>query len=300
MLLGDTLKVDDPALFLTTGRNMDEMELLSSQFVKPAYAKQGVQNMRTRQNKLESLLRMKKLPKEGLGDSLIEYILQELSIMDSNNFPSNCGVGEREGRVFSPLVMRRHYSLSHGIGRSGNIFEEQPKAAGSSIIYKLTTCMVAHAFELSGLSKPAHCLILPLATGMTLAICMQTLKATNPAAKYVIWSRIDQKSCFKAIFTAGLIPLVVDSITVDGQLQTNIDAIKELMVVHAQNVLCVLSTTSCFAPRQPDLIDEIALLCKQFSIGHIINNAYGLQCRSISKLINRAVLIGRVDLGKKL
>ena len=30
-------------------------------------------------------------------------------------------------------------------------------------------------------------------------------------------------------------------------------------------------------------------------IPHVINNAYGLQCRKISKLINRAVTIGRVD-----
>ena len=28
---------------------------------------------------------------------------------------------------------------------------------------------------------------------------------------------------------------------------------------------------------------------------HLINNAYGLQCRKTSKLINRAVAIGRVD-----
>lgn len=278
---------------------MDEIEVLASQFVKAAYAKQGVQNMRTRQNKLESLLKMKKLPKIGFSDSLIEYTLQELSIMDSNNFPSNCGVGEREGRIYSSLVMKRHYSLSHGIGRSGNIFEEQPKAAGSSIIYKLTTSMAAHALELSGLNKPAHCLILPMATGMTLAFCMQALKARNPSAMYVIWSRIDQKSCFKSIFTAGLIPLVVDNIMVDGQLQTNVNGIEELIEMHGGSILCVLSTTSCFAPRQPDLIDEIARLCKTYSIGHIINNAYGLQCPSISKLINRAALIGRVDVGKK-
>lgn len=29
--------------------------------------------------------------------------------MDSNNFLGNCGVGEREGRVASALVARRHY-----------------------------------------------------------------------------------------------------------------------------------------------------------------------------------------------
>ena len=41
--------------------------------------------------------------------------------MDSNNFPSNCGVGEREARVFSEAVYRRHFGLCHGIGRSGDL-----------------------------------------------------------------------------------------------------------------------------------------------------------------------------------
>jgi O-phospho-L-seryl-tRNASec:L-selenocysteinyl-tRNA synthase len=37
--------------------------------------------------------------------------------MDSNNFPTNIGVGEREGRVYSPLVQKRNYFFTHGIGR---------------------------------------------------------------------------------------------------------------------------------------------------------------------------------------
>lgn len=48
--------------------------------------------------------------------------------MDSNNFPENVGVGEREARVGCPLVARRHYRLAHGIGRSGDLTAEQPKA----------------------------------------------------------------------------------------------------------------------------------------------------------------------------
>lgn len=48
-------------------------------------------------------------------------------MMDSNNFGSRCGVGEREGRVACPLVARRHFALAHGIGRSGDISAQQPK-----------------------------------------------------------------------------------------------------------------------------------------------------------------------------
>jgi O-phospho-L-seryl-tRNASec:L-selenocysteinyl-tRNA synthase len=50
--------------------------------------------------------------------------------MDSNTFPGQVGLGEREGRVACPLVARRHGLLAHGIGRSGDITAEQPKAAG--------------------------------------------------------------------------------------------------------------------------------------------------------------------------
>ena len=73
---------------------MENFQSLTSQLVKPVYAKQGIQNMRTRQKQLEILLAQKKIPKTGLSDTAIEYVLNELSIMDSNNFESNCGVGE--------------------------------------------------------------------------------------------------------------------------------------------------------------------------------------------------------------
>ena len=42
----------------------------------------------------------------------IELVLQELAVMDSNNFPGNCGVGEREARIASQLVAKRHYRVS--------------------------------------------------------------------------------------------------------------------------------------------------------------------------------------------
>lgn len=73
-----------------------------------------------------SFIEQRKLPDEGWSDLRIEFLLQELAVMDSNNFPGlyvdvsvfsdsgifyteNVGVGEREGRVFSQLVARRHY-----------------------------------------------------------------------------------------------------------------------------------------------------------------------------------------------
>jgi O-phospho-L-seryl-tRNASec:L-selenocysteinyl-tRNA synthase len=111
----------------------------------------------------------------------------------------------------------------------------------------------------------------------------------------VLWSRIDQKSCFKAIASAGLKCVVVPT-TIDGdEVVTDCDAMEASLKVYAGRVLAVITTTSCFAPRVPDAVDKVARLCQQYDVYHVINNAYGLQCAKTSKLINRACVVGRVD-----
>ena len=123
---------------------------LSESLVSRAYVAQGSQ-ARTRRSKLvTSLLSERRLPKTPWDDASIEAFLAEASMMDSNNFLDNVGVGEREARVFSPIVARRHWNLAHGIGRSGDVAAEQPKAAGSSLLAKLTNLLVAGA-----IAKPA-------------------------------------------------------------------------------------------------------------------------------------------------
>lgn len=49
-------------------------------------------------------LLQRKCPKEGWDDLTIELLLNDLASMDSNNFSHNCGVGEREGRVYSGII----------------------------------------------------------------------------------------------------------------------------------------------------------------------------------------------------
>ena len=125
-------------------------ETIASRLVKNTYIKQGIDNLKTRENQLNSLLEHRKIPDYGFDDQLITFILDTLSAMDSNNFHSNCGVGEREGRIYSQLVRQRHFNLAHGIGRSGDIAEVQPKAAGSSLIYALTNDLVHDAITIAG------------------------------------------------------------------------------------------------------------------------------------------------------
>jgi O-phospho-L-seryl-tRNASec:L-selenocysteinyl-tRNA synthase len=217
-------------------------------------------------------------------------LLHELAMMDSNNYSGNVGVGEREGRVYSSLVSHRHFGLTHGIGRSGNLSENQPKAAGSSLMLVLANKLVMHAMKLSaGLALPENaqksnvlqghvCQLVPMATGMTIALVLSALKK-DAKKRFVLWSRIDQKSALKAVRTAGLepvvVPLFLDEST--GTLRTDLSAMEaKIQELGAENVLCVLSTTSCFAPRVPDDVVGIAKLCKRHGMQHVVNNAYGV------------------------
>ncbi|XP_015272243.1 PREDICTED: O-phosphoseryl-tRNA(Sec) selenium transferase [Gekko japonicus] len=216
--------------------------------------------------------------------------------MDSNNFLGNCGVGEREGRVASGLVARRHYRLIHGIGRSGDIAAVQPKAAGSSLLNKLTNSIVLDIIRLAGVRTASSCFVVPMATGMSLTLCFLTLRHRRPKAKYILWPRIDQKSCFKSMITAGFEPVVIENVLEGDELRTDLVAVEtKIQDLGADNILCVHSTTSCFAPRVPDRLEELAEICTKHDIPHIVNNAYGVQSSKCMHLIQQGARRGRID-----
>ncbi len=75
----------------------------------------------------------------------------------------NIGIGDREARIYSKIVAQRNFSFGHGIGialvkfpsyfytgRSGDVTAEQPKAAGASLILKLTKYLILDAFRIAG------------------------------------------------------------------------------------------------------------------------------------------------------
>lgn len=275
---------------------MDERNsALASRLVDQAYVRQGRQSLAQRSRLLRELLACRTVPARGWDEMDVERLLLELSAMDSNNFIGSLGLGEREGRVACPLVRRRHFGLAHGIGRSGDVAAVQPKAAGSSLLVKLANALVLDAVRGCGVRRAASALVLPVATGMAVTMALLTLRAARPAARYVVWPRIDQKACFKAILTAGLEPLVVplrQSSSGPGQLASSADDI-EAAVRGAPggpaSVLCVLTTTSCFAPRAPDDVVAVARLCGNLDVPHVINNAYGLQASGICHSVNEAM-----------
>lgn len=186
--------------------------------------------------------------------------------------------------------------FAHGIGRSGDITEMQPKAIGSSILNKLTNDLLLDYIKLSGITFIKSCFLVPMATGMSLALCMLSIRQTKPNAKYVLMPRIDQKSCIKSVLTAGFTPVIIVNLLMGDELRTDLETLeKKIIELGAENVACIFSTTSCFAPRAPDNVEDIAVLCNKHSIFHLINNAYGLQSSKITHIINQASRVGRVD-----
>ncbi|KAM4808751.1 O-phosphoseryl-tRNA(Sec) selenium transferase [Rhinophrynus dorsalis] len=268
----------------------------SEQLVSAAYIRQGKEARRTHEQLIRLLVEKGKCPKDAWDESTIELFLHELSVMDSNNFLGNCGVGEREGRVASGMVSRRHYRLIHGIGRSGDISAVQPKAAGSSLLNKLTNSVMLDIIKIAGVRTATSCFVVPMATGMSLTLCFLTLRHKRPKAKYIIWPRIDQKSCFKSMITAGFEPLVIENMMEGDELRTDLNTVESrIQELGAENILCVHSTTSCFAPRVPDRLEELAVICAKYEIPHIVNNAYGVQSSKCMHLIQQGARVGRID-----
>lgn len=269
---------------------------LAERLIPSTYLQQAAASKKTRENLIRQLIEQRKWPEEGWDDATIELLLADLAQMDSNNFPDNCGIGEREARFASALVARRHYRIGHGIGRSGDLGEVQPKAAGSSLMMKLVNSLLLDTIRYMGVKTTAGCFMVPMATGMTLVLCMLTLKQDRPGAKFVLWSRIDQKACFKCILTAGLQPIIIETIASGDELKTDLAAMEQQMcTIGSENIVCVLTTTSCFAPRVSDSLEQVAVLCQRFNIPHLINNAYGLQSSRCMHLIQEAARKGRVD-----
>ena len=294
---------------------------LASKVIASNYVGHASQAFTRVESQIQSLLAQRRIPDEGWSEPQVEYFMQSLAQMDTNNYTGNVGVGEREGRVWSPLVQKRHFYMSHGIGRSGDITANQPKAAGSSLLYALTNLLALDALKISGAKATKQALVIPVATGMGLSLVLQYLKdcafeatagpagAGTPDAppaqcdpapplerrKYVIWSRIDQKTCLKCISSTGLVPIVVELLRDGPHLKTDLAAIEHHIQTKGPSICCVLSTTSCFAPRCPDDILAVARLCERYNVPHLINNAYGVQSEPIMKSINSAMEHGRVD-----
>lgn len=129
---------------------------------------------------------------------------------------------------------------------------------------------ICAALNTLGVPGVQHCFVAPMATGMSLTLIFLAIRQEKPAAKFVIWSRIDQKSCFKSITTAGFEPIVVAPVLIGDELCTDVGKIESLMKdADPDSIACVLTTTSCFAPRASDDVESVAVLCRRYDVAHV-------------------------------
>mmetsp|Transcript_117347 Transcript_117347/g.252321 ORF Transcript_117347/g.252321 Transcript_117347/m.252321 type:complete len:80 (-) Transcript_117347:74-313(-) len=75
-------------------------------------------------------------------------------------------------------------------------------------MFKLTTKFVKSLIA-SRIKSIQNCLIMPFATGCTLNYVFMNLKLLYPSRKYIVWFRIDQKSCIKSMKVPGVDVLVI-------------------------------------------------------------------------------------------
>jgi O-phospho-L-seryl-tRNASec:L-selenocysteinyl-tRNA synthase len=87
----------------------------------------------------------------------------------------------------------------------------------------------------------------------------------------------------------GLQPVIIETNMCGDELRTDLTAMeRQMATLGAENIACVLTTTSCFAPRASDSVEQVAVLCSRYNIPHLINNAYGLQSSRCMHLIQEA------------
>ena len=163
---------------------------------------------------------------------------------------------------------------------------------------QLTNLLVMDALRIAGLVEAKAALTVPLCTGMALGLTLLGLRLhwkSPPERRVVLWSRIDQKSCLKAIVTSGFTAVVIPQTLVGDECRTDLAALQAALEEHGDRVFCVVTCASCFAPRVPDDLEGVARLCSAADVGHVVNNAHGLQCAATMKKLSRAMRVGRVD-----
>lgn len=251
----------------------------------------GLTVLATESRPIKLLFEQRRVPEKGWKDRQIEELLILLSTMDSDKDSKAVFLGEREGRVASSLVSKLASGFHHGIGRAGDLTQAQPKAAGASLMYFFANKLSADAMKRFGAPNIKKAVVFPMATGMTLALILCTVR-NRSRGKEVVYPQIDLSSPLKAIHLAGLQERIVQGEVNGDGVNVPTEKIEETV---NENTAAILSTTTFFSPREPDRIKEIARIAEDKKVPHIINNAFGVQSREIMKLIRGAVDAGRVD-----
>jgi len=272
--------------------DQDEIERILDKTIPENMARRGRTTIDALLAPVRDVLNRRIFPESSLSDSQIELMVQILSSMDTDKDPDAARVGEREARVASPYVGKLAANFNHGIGRSGQLTAPQPKAAGASLMQQVANSTALDAIRKLGLSNVKSGLVIPLSTGMSIALVFGALRR-ELGIERVLYPRIDHTSPKRGIALAGLeevqIPTIIeeDAVRMDfGEFEKSITTTKSC---------AVLATTTFFPPRESDPVKQIARLCSDHNIPFVINNAYGVQSQDIMMQIRSAIDAGRVD-----
>lgn len=263
---------------------------------------------------VEDLLAHRVLPAKGWTDAQVEFLLTLLAAMDTDKDPDAARVGEREARVASALVSRLAAGFCHGVGRSGDVTAPQPKAPGGTVMYRLANALAKSFLKEFGIPTVKAAVVLPVGTGMSLALCLLAIRAEilrarlalDPDSKEplpspctvpgfphkVLLPRCDHRSPLKAIQLAGFTVEEVPGERRGDAVVVPVAAVEEAL---SPEVAAIVSTTTFFPPRQPDDVKAIAKLARARGVAHVINNAYGVQHPAYMKQVYAASSAGRVD-----
>ncbi|MFX0138184.1 MAG: O-phosphoseryl-tRNA(Sec) selenium transferase [Candidatus Hodarchaeota archaeon] len=248
-------------------------------------------------NPIKILFEQRSVPKEPWTEEQIEFLLQTLSNMDTDKDKNAARVGEREARIASKLHLKTSAGFCHGVGRSGFLTAAQPKAPGGSIMYELSNYLARSILKNSGLSNITDAIVVPICTGMSLALTLGALRPDwgdqdSDLKRTVLVPQIDHKSLLKSIDLMGFKTKIISGKIFGDAVRIPIEEIKFNL---DEECFAVISITSFFPPREPDNIKEISKFAKEFDLVHVIINAYGVQSPEWMKLIRSAIDAGRVD-----
>lgn len=246
---------------------------------------------------IKVLFEQKSVPIKPWNDDQIEFLLQILSHMDTDKDDKSARVGEREARIASNLHLKTSAGFCHGVGRSGFLTAPQPKAPGGSILYETTNYLARDFLKKFGLPNINKAIVLPLCTGMSLALTLAALKPdwNNDDLihkRAVIIPQIDHNSILKSIEMVGARVKIVKGKIFGDAVRIPIEDIKKSI---DDTCFGILSITSFFPPRENDDIKEISKFAEEHELVHVVINAYGVQSPEWMKIIRSGIDAGRID-----
>ncbi|NHJ22313.1 MAG: O-phosphoseryl-tRNA(Sec) selenium transferase [Candidatus Lokiarchaeota archaeon] len=246
---------------------------------------------------IQNLFEQKNVPLKGWSNDQIEFLLNTLSNMDTDKDEKAARVGEREARIASDLHLKTSAGFCHGVGRSGFLTAPQPKAPGASILYELSNYLALNFLKKFGLPNVKKAIVVPLCTGMSLALCLGALRpnwSNNQLLnkRTVLVPQIDHNALIKAFDLVGVKRKVVKGKIFGDGVRIPFEDIEASL---DDDCFAIISLTSFFPPREHDNIKEISKFAKKNDLVHIVINAYGVQSPEWMKLIRIGIDAGRID-----